>query len=210
MSVSPASSRAGWHTSQPAGPGRPPVASRRPAGHASPTLTVTLSIPLACEEALTPAARRLLEAAREMIERGEGAVAVTAANGEHAYVPAPRRPPASTPAPPPPAPPAPSEPAGLHILAASRSVLLDGEPLPLTRLEFDLLLHFVQNPRRVFTRLQLLTAVWGYEHTGVRTVDVHIRRLRVKVGDRMPLITTVYGVGYRLADDVVITIDHHA
>jgi hypothetical protein len=207
MSVSPASSRAGWHTSQPAGPGRPPAASRRPAGGGASTLTVTLSIPLACEEALTPPARRLLEAARELLECGEGNVIVSPSHGDHPHpVPAPRRPPsAAAPAPEPVAP----QPAGLHILAASRSVLLDGELLPLTRLEFDLLLHFVENPRRVFTRLQLLTAVWGYEHTGVRTVDVHIRRLRVKVGDRMPLITTVYGVGYRLGDDVAITIDHN-
>ena len=55
-------------------------------------------------------------------------------------------------------------------------------PLPLTRLEFDLLLFLADNPRRVFTRAQLLTAVWGYEHTGERTVDVHVRRLRVKIG----------------------------
>lgn len=207
MSVSPASSRAGWHTSQPVGPGRPPAASRRPAASSAPTLTVTLSIPLACEEALTPPARRLLEAARELLERGEGSVVVPPTQGENTLpvVPAPRRPTSVAPA----APSAPPNRPGLHILAASRSVLLDGEPLPLTRLEFDLLLHFVENPRRVFTRLQLLTAVWGYEHTGVRTVDVHIRRLRVKVGDRMPLITTVYGVGYRLADDVMITIDHN-
>jgi len=171
-------------------------------------LTVTLSIPLADEEKLTPPARRLLEAARELLEQGEGNVVAPPAPDEESPppvpVPAPRRPSSTSP-------PAPARKnSGLHILAASRSVLLDGEPLPLTRLEFDLLLHFVQNPRRVFTRLQLLTAVWGYEHTGVRTVDVHIRRLRVKVGERMPLITTVYGVGYRLADDVQITIDHNA
>ncbi|TDB85976.1 winged helix family transcriptional regulator, partial [Micromonospora fluostatini] len=92
-------------------------------------------------------------------------------------------------------------------LASSRSVLRDNEPLPLTRLEFDLLLHLVAHPRRVFTRLQLLNAVWGYEHAGVRTVDVHVRRLRGKVGVDVPLVTTVYGVGYRLADDARVTID---
>ena len=86
-------------------------------------------------------------------------------------------------------------------------MLRDGEPLPLTRLEFDLLLHLVAHPRRVFTRLQLLNAVWGYEHAGVRTVDVHVRRLRGKVGVDVPLVTTVYGVGYRLADDARVTID---
>jgi DNA-binding response OmpR family regulator len=76
----------------------------------------------------------------------------------------------------------------------------------MTRLEFDLLLFLADNPRRVFSRMQLLSAVWGYEHTGERTVDVHVRRLRVKMGVQVPLITTVYGVGYRLADDAHIVV----
>ncbi|MFC0505962.1 winged helix-turn-helix domain-containing protein [Micromonospora costi] len=197
MSVSPASSRAGWHTSQPAVPGRPPGGQRRPANSPAPVLTVTLSIPLSCEESLTPPARRLLEAARELIERGEGTVSGVPAPAGRVDVPAGRT------APRPLAPTIPS----LHILASSRSVLRDGEPLPLTRLEFDLLLHLVAHPRRVFTRLQLLNAVWGYEHAGVRTVDVHVRRLRGKVGVDVPLVTTVYGVGYRLADDARVTVD---
>ncbi|GAB3978234.1 winged helix-turn-helix domain-containing protein [Plantactinospora veratri] len=205
MSVSPASSRTGWHSAQPVGPGRPPGASRRPAGSTAPTLTVTLSIPLVGnEELLTAPARRLLEAARELVERGEATITGGFAGqaerrGEAAVPRTPARPATSTA----------TGGSELHILAASRSVLLGGEPLPLTRLEFDLLMHLVAHPRRVFTRLQLLTAVWGYEHTGVRTVDVHIRRLRGKVGD-VPLITTVYGVGYRLADDAVVTIDRNA
>ncbi|WP_431947675.1 winged helix-turn-helix domain-containing protein [Micromonospora marina] len=200
MSVSPASSRAGWHTSQPAVPGRPPGGQRRPANTAAaPMLTVTLTIPLTCEESLTPAARRLLDAAREMLERGDAVVSA-------GTVPAERRPDAVPAGRAPARPLAPTIPA-LHILASSRSVLRDGEPLPLTRLEFDLLLHLVAHPRRVFTRLQLLNAVWGYEHAGVRTVDVHVRRLRGKVGVDVPLVTTVYGVGYRLADDARVTID---
>ncbi|TDC52683.1 winged helix family transcriptional regulator [Micromonospora sp. KC207] len=197
MSVSPASPRAGWHTSQPAVPGRPPGGQRRPT-NATPVLTVTFSIPLVAEESLTPAARRLLDAAREMLERGEAIITTG---------PAPERRPDQVPAGRTPSRPlAPTIPA-LHILASSRSVLRDGEPLPLTRLEFDLLLHLVAHPRRVFTRLQLLNAVWGYEHAGVRTVDVHVRRLRGKVGVDVPLVTTVYGVGYRLADDARVTID---
>ncbi|MEU4371657.1 winged helix-turn-helix domain-containing protein [Micromonospora chersina] len=199
MSVSPASSRAGWHTSQPAVPGRPPGGQRRPANTSAPVLTVTLNIPLACEESLTPAARRLLDAARELLERGDAVISAGA-------VPAERRPDAAPTGRSPGRPLAPTIPT-LHILAASRSVLRDGEPLPLTRLEFDLLLHLVAHPRRVFTRLQLLNAVWGYEHAGVRTVDVHVRRLRGKVGVDVPLVTTVYGVGYRLADDARVTID---
>lgn len=200
MSVSPASSRAGWHTSQPAVPGRPPGGQRRPANTVAPVLTVTLSIPLANDEAINPAARRLLDAARELMECGEGTVTMTG-NGHMDRraepVPAGRSPSRSL---------APTIPT-LHILASSRSVLRDGEPLSLTRLEFDLLLHLVAHPRRVFTRLQLLNAVWGYEHAGVRTVDVHVRRLRGKVGVDVPLVTTVYGVGYRLADDARVTID---
>ena len=61
------------------------------------------------------------------------------------------------------------------------------------------MLFLAEHRRTVFTRLQLLTAVWGHLHAGVRTVDVHIRRLRAKVRD--DVITTVRGVGYRLADD---------
>lgn len=199
MSVSPASSRAGWHSAQPAGPGRPPAASRRPSSTAVPALTVTLSIPLVGgEEALPAPARRLLEAARELVERGEA----TISGGDRREPPVPRQ---STRW----ATEVPNTRPGLHILAASRSVLLAGKPVPLTRLEFDLLMHLVAHPRRVFTRLQLLAAVWGYEHAGVRTVDVHVRRLRGKVGPNVPLVTTVYGVGYRLADDAVITVDRN-
>lgn len=200
MSVSPASSRAAWHASQPAGPGRPPAAQRRPAQGAGgpPALTVTLSIPLAGEEPMTAPARRLLDAAIELLERGEASVTAGPAPTERrAEAPLAR---------PHPVPITPTLPT-LHILAASRSVLLDSERLPLTRLEFDLLMHLVAHPRRVFTRLQLLAAVWGYEHAGVRTVDVHIRRLRGKVGTDVPLVTTVYGVGYRLADDARVTVD---
>ncbi len=200
MSVSPASSRAGWHSSQPAVPGRPPGGQRRPTNTVPPVLTVTLSIPLASDEALNPAARRLLDAARELMECGDSTVTMTG-NGlsDRRVEPVPTgRPPSRSLAPTIPT---------LHILASSRSVLRDGEPLTLTRLEFDLLLHLVAHPRRVFTRLQLLNAVWGYEHAGVRTVDVHVRRLRGKVGVDVPLVTTVYGVGYRLADDARVTID---
>ncbi|MFD0819441.1 winged helix-turn-helix domain-containing protein [Micromonospora zhanjiangensis] len=199
MSVSPASSRTGWRASQLAGPGRPPGVQRRPATTAVPALTLTLSIPLQGEEALTAPARRLLDAARELVERGDANVSVTRIGADRRLdPPALRQQPAAAPA---------TTAPSLHILAASRSVLLDAEPLPLTRLEFDLLMHLVAHPRRVFTRLQLLAAVWGYEHAGVRTVDVHIRRLRGKVGADVPLVTTVYGVGYRLADDARVSVD---
>jgi DNA-binding response OmpR family regulator len=90
--------------------------------------------------------------------------------------------------------------AGLILLdPRPRAAFRDGRLLDLSRLEYDLLLFFAEHPRQVFSRAQLLARVWGHVHTGVRTVDVHISRLRTKLHDP-ELITTVYGVGYRLAD----------
>jgi transcriptional regulator len=91
------------------------------------------------------------------------------------------------------------EPGVISLDPAPRAAFRDGRLLDLSRLEYDLLLFFAEHPRQVFTRAQLLSRVWGHVHTGVRTVDVHISRLRTKLDDP-ELITTVYGVGYRLAD----------
>jgi hypothetical protein len=89
--------------------------------------------------------------------------------------------------------------APLHIRVDEYSAVLDGIELNLTRREFDLLRFLAEHPRRVFSRSQLLQAVWGYDFSGGgRTVDVHIRRLRQKLGSRGPSISTVRGVGYRL------------
>jgi DNA-binding response OmpR family regulator len=79
-------------------------------------------------------------------------------------------------------------------------VRLRGVPLDLTYREFELLKYLVGNPGRVFTRGQLLQEVWGYDYYGgTRTVDVHIRRLRAKLGpEHELLIGTVRGVGYKL------------
>jgi DNA-binding response OmpR family regulator len=95
------------------------------------------------------------------------------------------------------------------IRAGSRIVTAHGSPVEFTRVEYDLLLFLARNPRRVFTRSQLLQIVWGLSHAGERTVDVHIRRLRSKLGE-VPLVTTVRGVGYRLADDADLRILHTA
>jgi two-component system, OmpR family, response regulator MtrA len=92
----------------------------------------------------------------------------------------------------------------LRIFADSRVMTRGHQPVALTRREFDLLLFFVEHPRRVFTRRQLLAAVWGHEYGSERTVDVHIRRLRVKTGQ--PLVATMYRVGYRLHEDTVATV----
>ena len=76
---------------------------------------------------------------------------------------------------------------------------LAGRPLDLTFMEYELLRFFVENRGRVWTREQLLSKVWGYDYYGgARTVDVHVRRLRAKVGEeRAQWITTVRSVGYR-------------
>jgi len=85
------------------------------------------------------------------------------------------------------------------VLADSHVVRVGEREIPFTRVEFDLLLFLATHPRRVFTRAQLLRTVWGFAHAGQRTVDVHIRRLRAKLPG-VCLVTTVRGVGYRLAD----------
>ncbi|WP_370328311.1 winged-helix domain-containing protein [Euzebya sp.] len=79
-------------------------------------------------------------------------------------------------------------------------VRLKGEPLDLTFREFELLKYLAANPGRVFTRSQLLSEVWGYDYYGgTRTVDVHVRRLRAKLGSEYDaMIGTVRGVGYKL------------
>lgn len=76
---------------------------------------------------------------------------------------------------------------------------LHGKPIDLAYKEFELLKYLVQHPGRVFTRAQLLQEVWGYDYYGgTRTVDVHIRRLRAKLGGEYEhLIGTVRNVGYR-------------
>lgn len=87
----------------------------------------------------------------------------------------------------------------LTIDAGGYSVRLRGRPLDLTYKEFELLKYLAQFPGRVFTRAQLLQEVWGYDYFGgTRTVDVHVRRLRAKLGvEYEALIGTVRNVGYR-------------
>lgn len=145
-----------------------------------PALTVTFTMPLA-DEPVSPHAFRLLEVVRELVSRGEGSVTA--------------------------APPATGE---VRILPSSRTVLRGADPLELTRLEFDLLHFLAEHPRRVFTRRQLLGAVWGYEHAVARTVDVHVRRLRAKLGEDTPVVATVHGVGYRLADGAPVRVEPEA
>ena len=92
----------------------------------------------------------------------------------------------------------------LEIMPVKRQVTVSGRALDFTALEFDLLLHFAQHPGHVFSRSQLLNAVWGYTHDGYEhTVTTHINRLRAKLEAdplRPELILTVRGAGYKMRE----------
>lgn len=93
---------------------------------------------------------------------------------------------------------------GLVVEVGRRRVRIDGREVELTAREFDLLLFFLRHPGRVFSRVQLLDQVWGYNHDGYEhTVNSHINRLRSKI-EADPsdprYVLTVWGVGYKFAD----------
>jgi len=100
-----------------------------------------------------------------------------------------------------------SEVSGILLLAdiaidiLEHTITRSGKEIPLTRLEFDLLVALAKEPGRVFTREALLSEVWGYRHsTDTRLVNVHIQRLRAKVehdSENPTIITTVRGIGYK-------------
>ena len=87
----------------------------------------------------------------------------------------------------------------LELNVATYQATLDRVPQDLTYMEYELLKFLVENPARVWSREQILSRVWGYDYFGgSRTIDVHIRRLRAKLGEeRRSWITTVRSVGYR-------------
>jgi DNA-binding response OmpR family regulator len=92
---------------------------------------------------------------------------------------------------------------GKHIVADfdAVSIVVDGQPIQLTRREFELLRYLVQNRNRVISRDRLLERVWGYEHVvETRSVDVHVGRLRGKLGPAAYQIETVVGLGYRFVE----------
>jgi len=92
---------------------------------------------------------------------------------------------------------------GAHLVADfdAVSVTVDGEPIRLTRREFDLLRCLVENRNRVLTRDRLLARVWGYDQSiETRSVDVHVGRLRSKLGTAGRQIETVVGLGYRFVE----------
>lgn len=87
---------------------------------------------------------------------------------------------------------------GLRIDFKSRNVYVDDKLVSLTPKEFELLRFFAQNTKRVFSREQLLDAVWGYDFSGdTRTVDTHVKMLRESLGAYRKYIVTVWGTGYK-------------
>ncbi|MES9895544.1 MAG: response regulator transcription factor, partial [Candidatus Thiodiazotropha endolucinida] len=94
---------------------------------------------------------------------------------------------------------------GLSLDVDKRSVKIDGKLVELTAKEFDLLLYFARNPGRVFSRIQLLDKVWGYNHDGYEhTVNSHINRLRSKIETDPAApryVLSVWGVGYKVSED---------
>ncbi|CAM4003279.1 DNA-binding response regulator [Bacillus cereus] len=80
----------------------------------------------------------------------------------------------------------------------SRRIEANGEPISLTVKEFDLLYFLCQHTGQVFSREQLLEKVWGYDYAGsTRTVDTHVKTMRLKLGESGNYIQTVWGVGYK-------------
>lgn len=87
---------------------------------------------------------------------------------------------------------------GLEIDDQGRYVYVDGERVDMSPKEFDLLLYLAENAGRALSREQILNAVWNFDYFGdVRTVDTHIKKLRLKLGDKSEFIQTVRGLGYR-------------
>ncbi len=89
---------------------------------------------------------------------------------------------------------------GLIVInTLERTVQIDGIDITLTPKEFDLLLLFCENQRKVFSRENILELVWGYEFIGdSRTVDMHVQRLRRKLGKCNSYVKTIFGIGYKL------------
>ncbi len=91
---------------------------------------------------------------------------------------------------------------GLEVDPVHHRVRIDGVELELRPLEFKLVTTFLENPGKVFTRVELLRTVWGSSgEAGTRTVDTHVRRLRERLGALGDAVETVHGFGYRLRDE---------
>ncbi|MFB7140015.1 response regulator transcription factor [Gottfriedia sp. NPDC056225] len=91
----------------------------------------------------------------------------------------------------------------LQVIPSQRKVVIDGTNIELTPKEFDLLVLLISNIDRIYSRDELLDLVWGIEYIGgTRTVDIHIQRLRKKLGNSYQhIVQTVFGVGYKISSE---------
>lgn len=89
----------------------------------------------------------------------------------------------------------------LELSYSTHSVRVDGEPINLTLKEFELLGFLLKSPNRVFNREELLEILWGYSYAESRTIDIHIKTLRKKLGIAKKYIKTIHGVGYKISKD---------
>jgi hypothetical protein len=160
-------------------PPLPPLSSQGPGPAAPVTVTVTVQLTVRGDD---PEVVALL---RELARHANDGAALPSAP----VLPRPAAPAA----------PVPADPFAVGLDTRSRTAWRAAGEIALCRREFDLLLYLSTHPGQVFTRGQLLRAVWGDTFSGPRTVDVHVTRLRQKLRARRPVISTVRGVGYRLA-----------
>jgi DNA-binding response OmpR family regulator len=138
---------------------------------------------------LTELASRLADEARRLLQEERPGANVSAAVAISAPAPAEAVPADG---------PAPGGADEIEVDRRSYRATVDGRDLDLSFREFELLAFLVEHPGRVFSRRQLVSSVWDGAAVGARTVDVHVRRLRVKLGAAAERITTVRNVGYRL------------
>jgi len=172
---------------------RPRAVRLRPVPDLEPPLTVTISI----GGGAGPGRERVLAALRELLDAAGPAVAVSLDRADPESSLGPAYPLGTSGGP--------LADGVIRLDPRARTAFRDGRLLELSRLEFDLLLFLTRHPRQVFSRSQLLAQVWGHVHTTNRTVDVHVSRLRAKLADP-EVLTTVYGLGYRLADDAAVSV----
>lgn len=91
---------------------------------------------------------------------------------------------------------------GIEVLLDTRQVMVDGEPISMQALDYEMLCYFMNNQGRIFSREQLLLKLWGYDYEGSdRSVDTHIKKLRKQLGKKGKYIKTVIKVGYKFEVD---------
>jgi two-component system OmpR family response regulator len=171
-----------------------PAVTARPARTAPSPVTVTVEVAVTGDGAVSLGAAiadQFRALASALADQAGSAVTVSAAIGL-----APVRPEKDSPA------------ARLRIHPGQRTAVLDGRGIGFTRREFDLLTFLASKPGYVYTRTQLLQAVWGHAFvSGERTVDVHVRRIRAKLRDHHDtFVSTVRGIGYRFGDPALVTV----